>query len=341
MWRRLSQGWPGRRTRPCSPCTAHCQAGPPRLQAGPLHRQRRCWGRRGPPCHSRGDMKVAVAVATRPAARESGRSARGSACSALAHLRFRSIPRRARPTDAPSPPPTASDRPSLPSSGLGRTPSPPRPGPRGRLFPATSACRALPVTQVTSLAWRAGHCEAVSSRVPLLLPGRGREGRTLTTGSVKALLSRPLRPRRPDRRAAHAEQNEGRPQGRGWARRALGTSPGCHAARCGPTQGPEGAPSAPMSTEVSGGAGGECQGIKETGSRGVRTPGPRRRAGIGAQAQAGLPATSLGPRGLRGARPAGLPSRPPAHLGQGPGARTPLGSPAGCRWRPPAPPRRR
>lgn len=135
---------PGRRTRPCSPCTAHCQA-------GPLHRQRRCWGRRGPPCPSRGDMKVAVAVATCPAARESGRSARGSACSALAHLRFRSIPRRVRPTDAPSPPPTASDRPSLPSSGLGRTPSPPRPGPRGRLFPATSACRALPVTQVTSL----------------------------------------------------------------------------------------------------------------------------------------------------------------------------------------------
>lgn len=92
VWRRLSQGWPGRRTRPCSPCTAHCQA-------GPLHRQRRCWGRRGPPCPSRGDMKVAVAVATRPAARESGRSARGSACSALAHLRFRSIPRCARPTD--------------------------------------------------------------------------------------------------------------------------------------------------------------------------------------------------------------------------------------------------
>lgn len=119
VWRRLGQGWPGRRTRPCSPCTAHCQAGTPRLKAGPLHRQRRCWGRRGPPCPSRGDMKVAVAVATRPAARESGRSARGSACSALAHLRFRSIPRRARPTDAPSPPPRHPTDPRCPAPAWG------------------------------------------------------------------------------------------------------------------------------------------------------------------------------------------------------------------------------
>lgn len=74
VWRRLGQGWPGRRTRPCSPCTAHCQA-------GPLHRQRRCWGRRGPPCPSRGDVKVAVAVATRPAARESGRTGQRVLCS--------------------------------------------------------------------------------------------------------------------------------------------------------------------------------------------------------------------------------------------------------------------